>query len=349
MMATNVATALEIERENHIRPVTWDEWITLPIREQDEAVQTVRGPIRVPTVIVAVNYAKVPKKRPKLCAKPIRERDNNRCQYTGRVLRPDEGSLDASLPIKVISTSHMTNRRHLKCASCGTKVITRTAIGHGSYQEYAFPCPSCSVEIRYALELDQSKPSFEYAKLVNADWIDGDSAEVNLHLQDESIQHVRTFDSETLVPLALDRNLTAFVATCWLPKDIHQFRRHQSARLSAVLGVRPEIEKLLIHFDNRNWPLFDKQAATLDFGDASFEYEVDRLRFVLRVLEQYGMFFRPGTDALAQMIRQRINIAESSSPSAMAGLLSYFVKSGKGDSLWAEVEGIRKRWPRIFP
>src|SRR5437016_7600650 len=98
MMATNVATALEIERENHIRPVTWDEWITLPIREQDEAVQTVRGPIRVPTVIVAVNYAKVPKKRPKLCAKAIRERDNNCYQYTGRVLRPDEGNLDHVLP-----------------------------------------------------------------------------------------------------------------------------------------------------------------------------------------------------------------------------------------------------------
>ena len=98
MMATNVATGLEIEGENHIRPVTWDEWITLPIRPQDNAVQTVRGPIRVPTVIVAVNFARVPKKRPKLCARAIRERDGNRCQYTGRVLRPDEGSLDHVLP-----------------------------------------------------------------------------------------------------------------------------------------------------------------------------------------------------------------------------------------------------------
>jgi len=44
-MATNVATGLEIEGENHIRPVTWDEWITLPIREQDNAVHTVRGAI----------------------------------------------------------------------------------------------------------------------------------------------------------------------------------------------------------------------------------------------------------------------------------------------------------------
>ncbi len=42
MMATNVATGLEIEGEDHIRPVTWEEWITLPIREQDESVHTVR-------------------------------------------------------------------------------------------------------------------------------------------------------------------------------------------------------------------------------------------------------------------------------------------------------------------
>ena len=103
MMATNVATALEIElgdgaRAEALRPVPWDEWITLPIRPQDNAVQTTRGPIRVPTVIVAVNFAKVPKKRPKLCARTIRERDDNRCQYTGRVLRPDEGSLDHVVP-----------------------------------------------------------------------------------------------------------------------------------------------------------------------------------------------------------------------------------------------------------
>lgn len=103
MMATNVATGLEIERGDGaraeaLRPVTWDEWITLPIREQDEAVHTVRGRIRVPTVIVAVNFAKVPKKRPKLSAKNIRERDGNRCQYTGRLLHPDEGSLDHVLP-----------------------------------------------------------------------------------------------------------------------------------------------------------------------------------------------------------------------------------------------------------
>jgi len=115
MMATNVATALDIEIDDGaeemsrhsslvtrhtsaLRPVTWDEWITLPIRDGDNAVRTVRGAIRVPTVIVAVNFARVPKKRPKLCVRTIRERDGNRCQYTGALLRPDEGSLDHVVP-----------------------------------------------------------------------------------------------------------------------------------------------------------------------------------------------------------------------------------------------------------
>ena len=111
-MATNAATALDIKiedaselrtphsefRASAVRPVTWDEWITLPVREGDHAVRTARGAIRVPTVIVAVNFARVPKKRPKLSAKNIRERDGNRCQYTGRLLHPDEGSLDHVVP-----------------------------------------------------------------------------------------------------------------------------------------------------------------------------------------------------------------------------------------------------------
>lgn len=97
-MATHVATALDIESENHIRPVIWDEWITLPVRAGDCSVRTARGAIRVPTVIVAVNYAKVPKTRPKLSARSIRERDGNRCQYTGRWLHPHEGSLDHVVP-----------------------------------------------------------------------------------------------------------------------------------------------------------------------------------------------------------------------------------------------------------
>jgi 5-methylcytosine-specific restriction endonuclease McrA len=97
-MATNVATALRIESEEAMFPVTWNEWIQLPVRSEDNFVRTVNGAIRVPTVIVLANFSKVPKTRPKLSVRTIRERDGNRCQYTGRVLRAEEGSIDHILP-----------------------------------------------------------------------------------------------------------------------------------------------------------------------------------------------------------------------------------------------------------
>jgi 5-methylcytosine-specific restriction endonuclease McrA len=40
----------------------------------------------------------VPRKRPKFSARGIRERDGNRCQYTGAALKPEEGSIDHVVP-----------------------------------------------------------------------------------------------------------------------------------------------------------------------------------------------------------------------------------------------------------
>jgi hypothetical protein len=77
-MATDVATALDIDGESMV-PVKWSEWLLLPIRGPDSFVTTPRGRVRVPTVIVLANYAKVPKKRPKLSARGIWERDGRRC------------------------------------------------------------------------------------------------------------------------------------------------------------------------------------------------------------------------------------------------------------------------------
>lgn len=97
-MAIDAATGLDIEGEDVMRPVSWTDWIKLPIREQDNAIGTPRGLIRVPTIIVCVNYAKVPVSRPKLSARAIRERDRHRCQYTGQLLRPEEGNIDHIVP-----------------------------------------------------------------------------------------------------------------------------------------------------------------------------------------------------------------------------------------------------------
>jgi 5-methylcytosine-specific restriction endonuclease McrA len=98
MIATGAATALDVQADDYITPVRWDDWLKLPVREHDNAVNTPRGPVRVPTVIVAANYAKVPLRRPRFGARGIWERDGGVCQYTGRKLSPKEGNIDHVVP-----------------------------------------------------------------------------------------------------------------------------------------------------------------------------------------------------------------------------------------------------------
>jgi 5-methylcytosine-specific restriction endonuclease McrA len=98
MLVTGAATALDITLGEEMRPVTWEEWLTLPVRDGDHSIGTVRGSLRVPTVIVLARFDKVPRRRPKFCAKAIWERDGGVCQYTGRKLRPSEGNIDHIVP-----------------------------------------------------------------------------------------------------------------------------------------------------------------------------------------------------------------------------------------------------------
>lgn len=99
MMAAGNATALDIHEAGDMRPVTWDEWLTLAVRPEDNSIGTVHGRVRVPSVLVLARFDKVPKRRPKFCAKAIWERDGGVCQYTGRKLRPHEGNIDHIIPI----------------------------------------------------------------------------------------------------------------------------------------------------------------------------------------------------------------------------------------------------------
>ncbi len=96
-MANDAARGLDMG-EDSMTPTRWAEWVRLPIREEDVFVSTPRGRIRVPTVVVLGRYDKVPKRKPGLSARAIWIRDDGRCQYTGRVLKPGEGNIDHVLP-----------------------------------------------------------------------------------------------------------------------------------------------------------------------------------------------------------------------------------------------------------
>ncbi len=98
MMATGAANGLDVQGADSISPLKWDDWLMLPIRDEDHVVNTPRGAVRVPTVIVASNYSKVPLCRPRFGARGIWERDGGVCQYSGRKLTRGEGNIDHVVP-----------------------------------------------------------------------------------------------------------------------------------------------------------------------------------------------------------------------------------------------------------
>ncbi len=97
-MATDAATGLDIAAEDVMVPTRWEDWLKLPIREGDTMIGTAHGPIRVPTVVVCANFARVPLKRPKFSNRAIWARGRGRCQYTGQSLKPGEGNIDHVVP-----------------------------------------------------------------------------------------------------------------------------------------------------------------------------------------------------------------------------------------------------------
>lgn len=98
MMAAGTATALAINENGEMYPESMERWFQLDVRDSDNVVRTVHGPVRVPTVIVLSRYDKVPRRRPKLSGRGIWERDGGICQYTGRKLTREEGNIDHVVP-----------------------------------------------------------------------------------------------------------------------------------------------------------------------------------------------------------------------------------------------------------
>lgn len=86
--------------KEYVNPVGWDEWMKLPVRPWDLCIHSAHMAIRVPTVVITKNYAKIPEKKFK--GKPTKEglaiRDNLIDGYTGKELEYELATIDHVLP-----------------------------------------------------------------------------------------------------------------------------------------------------------------------------------------------------------------------------------------------------------
>ncbi len=86
------------DRPLFLAPQPWSEWIKLPVRDFDFAINTPRMRIRVPTVMVCTQFAHMPVRQPRLTRDAIFARDGGVCQYTGEYVGRHGGNLDHVVP-----------------------------------------------------------------------------------------------------------------------------------------------------------------------------------------------------------------------------------------------------------
>ena len=78
----------------YLNPVKWAEWITLPVRDFDFAISSATLRIRVPTVVIACQFAHMPMKEARVSRDAIFVRDGGVCQYSGEYVGREGGNLD---------------------------------------------------------------------------------------------------------------------------------------------------------------------------------------------------------------------------------------------------------------
>ena len=114
----------------------WDGWIKLPVRDWDLSIRSTHMHIRVPTVVITKNYAKIPEKKFK--GKPTKEglfiRDNGIDPYTGLELEFETATKDHVVPLSrggidtydnvVLTTKEINNKKGQKLnAEAGLKML----------------------------------------------------------------------------------------------------------------------------------------------------------------------------------------------------------------------------------
>ena len=101
-------------------PVDWETWITLPIYPWQHSIKSTKMEIRVPTVLIAKNFYKMPTKKFKKTPSKdgVKIRDGNIDQYSGKLLQGDDVTLDHVIPVSkggkdtwenLVCTSKKTN------------------------------------------------------------------------------------------------------------------------------------------------------------------------------------------------------------------------------------------------
>lgn len=123
----------EMDNPISYRPVSVDEWMTLPVRPCDFAINCGRCELRAPTVIIATSFDRLKEVKPQFSADAVRKREGGCCAITGRELAPGEGDLGHDVAKSRGGRRSWTNIAHIDKTlnrQMGTKSFEEMGWGH---------------------------------------------------------------------------------------------------------------------------------------------------------------------------------------------------------------------------
>ena len=83
--------------ENNYELYNWEEW--LKIIPEKEGISTTKGLVKIPEIVLLVEYGKIPIRAPRLTKRNIFIRDNFICQYSGERIDMKSGDKDHIIPV----------------------------------------------------------------------------------------------------------------------------------------------------------------------------------------------------------------------------------------------------------
>jgi hypothetical protein len=231
----------------------------------------------------------------------------------------------------------MINRRRLRCISCGTRIVTRTGIGHSNIQKHKFACPKCKVEIGYVLDLDQEAVKFEYRDPTNAVWDDG---------EDENDPAV-LFYPEVMIPRNLESPLSPFIATFGNYKDIQDYQKFEATRRHYKEKFWPVLERAYVHFETGNRDLLEKEMLTILPSVPDIDDSEERGGWILQLSRRFFDLFVVDPQ-LSVPIERTVAYAVHRDARAVRRLAADYVRSGRMLALWKEIKSVRKQFLALY-
>lgn len=229
----------------------------------------------------------------------------------------------------------MTFRRILECSECKTTVMTRAAAGHANYQEFAFPCPKCGIELRFGMNLDQKNAGVSYPMVKNGEWRD------DLH----EAAHERKLDTETLVAVDDNDVMMPFLRAPFLAKNLEKSIELHARRYHAMNHFWPELEKMAVHQQNRNRALLMKVAKGLGYDD-EVKTDEDALMLLLTAFDAYGCMFTCDEGIAREKVGEMIRSVNRAA-GGQAALVEFYEAEHRWANLWTQLISLRKKWAEL--